>query len=294
MGRLLIALSLCTALAACASGGPPGPPTPAVSPTADASPAPVPDAAPTADRRGGGPVAGRPDRPAQAHADGAVVSVPSDRAPLGALCRTYLRDQVPRLVVEADWQAGAAPAAGVLDHLLAVLRGVARKPGGAAQAGSRTGPGDPERVWRVADLRREADRVRTQRTSPGQAAIHVLFVRGRFTERDVIGVAHSASEIAVFPDAIGGLSTLLGGQPRVQRSVLVHELGHLLCLVNLSYRSHHDREDPAHPHHSTDRSSVMYWAIDTTAVGALFTGPPPDDFTAQDRDDLRRLAVGDA
>jgi len=283
--RALIAL--CLALAACASGAPPAP-APSTAPSAAA------DAAPPAAVQPTDGVAAPGDAGAGSANGGVAAAVPSDRAPLGALCRTYLGDAVPRLVVEVDWQDGAKNEHGAVSHLVEVLRGVVRKPGGITRTGGPTGPGDPDRVWTVADLRREADRVREQRTSRSQAVMHVLFVRGRYTEDGVIGVAHSAGEIAIFPEAIEGLSALLGGQAGVQRSVLVHEAGHLLCLVNLGYRSAHDREDPAHPHHSTDRRSVMYWAIDTTAIGTLFSGPPPDDFTAQDRDDLRRLATGDA
>lgn len=287
--RALTALGLCLVLAACAGGSPPAP-DPSAAPTPDAAPTPPLGAAqPTA---GGGPAAGG----AGAGSSGGrpAVSVPSDRAPLGALCRTYLGEQVPRLVVEVDWQDGARNTKGAVSHLVELLRGVVRKPGGVTRTGGSTGPGDPDRVWTVEDLRREATRVRAQYTTPQQAAMHVQFLRGRYAEEGVIGVAYSASEFAVFPDAIDSLSVLLGGQLGVQRSVLAHEAGHLLCLVNVGYRSAHDREDPAHPHHSNDRESVMYWAIDTTAIGSIFSGPPPDDFTAQDRDDLRRLAVGDA
>lgn len=289
--RALPALGLCAVLAACASGPPPAPsssPAPVAVP--DAAPAPPPGVAqPTA---GGGGTGG--SSVAGSSGGGAPATVPSDHAGPGALCRTYLGEEVPRLVVEVDWQDGARNAKGAVSHLVEVLRGVVRKPGGVIRTGALTGPGDPDRVWTVEDLRREAARARSQYTTPQQAAMHVLFLRGRYAEEGVIGIAYSASEMAVFPDAIDSLSILLGGQLGVQRSVLVHEAGHLLCLVNLGYRSPHDREDPAHPHHSSDRRSVMYWAIDTTAIGTLFSGPPPDDFTDQDRDDLRRLAVGDA
>jgi hypothetical protein len=290
MRRALAALCLGALVAACTSGPPPAP-APAATSSPDASPVPSPGTPqPTAvgdAAVGGGSRTRSSDRRPP-------VTVPSDDAPLGALCRTYLGEAVPRLVVEVDWQDGARNTKGAVSHLVDVLRSVVRKPGGVTRTGGLTGPGDPDRVWTVDDLRRESNRVRGHRTTPQQAAMHVLFLRGRYAEEGVIGIAYSASQIAVFPDTIDSLSILLGGQLPVQRSVLVHEAGHLLCLVNVTYRSHHDREDPAHPHHSSDRESVMFWAIDTTAIGTLFSGPPPDDFTAQDRDDLRRLAVGEA
>ena len=51
----------------------------------------------------------------------------------------------------------------------------------------------------------------------------------------------------------------------VENSVLVHEVGHLLGLVNL-YQSPVDHEDPDHPGHSNNDESVMYWAIESADV----------------------------
>jgi hypothetical protein len=49
-------------------------------------------------------------------------------------------------------------------------------------------------------------------------------------------------------------------------------------------------EDAAHPGHSTNRDSVMYWQAEGTDVVSLFLqGGAPDDFDANDIADLRAI-----
>lgn len=220
----------------------------------------------------------------------AAPAVPDDRAGLGAMCRTYLRGQVPRLVVEVDHQAGAQPTQAAVDHLLATLRGVVDKPGGVVLAGGNEIPGGA-RTWTVEALRATAREHRSQHSSPEQVVMYVLAVGGE-SDGDAIGLTFNATEMAIFPDKVGGLASLVGGRAALERAVLVHEAGHLLCLLNIGYRSALDHEDPQHPHHSRDRSSVMYYAVETSAVAQVFNGPPPAAFTANDRADLDGLRTG--
>ena len=77
-----------------------------------------------------------------------------------------------------------------------------------------------------------------------------------------------------------------------EKATLVHEVGHLLALVNITYRSPRDHHDEENQGHSTNVNSVMYHAVDTVGVFTLFRGmnrQPPTDFDADDRADLADL-----
>ena len=253
------------------SGGPtadPAPPVPAPGPTAVTSPTSVP----------AGPAPLDPD------------------GPLGAACRPLLQPAIPGLVIEVDSQAGAALPGGVVDHLAATTAAVADKPAGVAVDTAGTVPGD-QQEWTVADIRAAAAATRDHAQTADQAVVHVLSLRGVPDQDDpaisgAIGIAFSATELAVFPDRVDGLAVLLGGDEAVLRAVVVHELGHLLCLVNIDNTSEQGREDPDHPGHSANRDSVMFHAIETTAIGQVFAGPPPDTFDAADLADLEALRTG--
>jgi hypothetical protein len=283
-----------------AAAGPAATPGPVPAPTA---PAPAATAAPTsapsapaeppptaAAPSGSAPPAPAPPAPREPPPAEPAPGAPDDLAGLGALCRPYLRADYARLVVEIDHQSGAAPTDAAVEHLLRVLRSVVAKPAGVVLAGGGEIPGGA-RTWTVDDLRGVASQHRSQYSSVDQVVLYLLAVRGAF-EDDAIGVAYRASEFAVFPDQIGDLATLLGGRAVLERAVLVHEAGHLLCLVNLTYTSALDHADPDHPHHSRDPNSVMYYAVETSAVAQVFNGAPPSDFTAADRADLEGLRTG--
>ena len=290
MNRRTLLLLCAILLAACQAAQPPDPGAPGPGPAASDQ-----GTAPPAEDAGG--PAGSPDGGGQGQGDG-IGPTPDrgavadgrrldDLGALGSLCRDYLR--ASRLVVEIDWQRSAEPSSSARDHLLATLRQVTG--GDVSLADGTEIPGERE-VWTSQDLRATAAAHRTQYSRQGELAMYVLSVNGRYEDEGALGVAHRASEFAMFPRQIGRLSGLLGGRAAMERAVMVHEAGHLLCLVNIGYTSAFDREDPEHPKHSSDRGSVMHWAIDTSAVGQLFNGPPPDSFSDQDLADLEGLRSG--
>jgi hypothetical protein len=188
----------------------------------------------------------------------------------------------------------------VVDHLTATLGAVVDKPGGIAVERGPIGGGAQD--WTLDGIRAVAASSRRPAGDANTVVMRVMSLRGQPDQtppppgqpdiRASIGIAFAAGEFVVFPDRIDGLSALIGGTTAVLRAVTVHEAGHLMCLINLSYQSDIDHEDPAHPGHSADRNSVMFHAIETTAIGRVFAGAPPDRFTANDLADLEGLRTG--
>lgn len=230
--------------------------------------------------------------------DGGVPATSTDDlGAVGANGRAMLRGQYADLIVEIDYQSGVTPDQNAVSHLLDIIRRYADKPAGVTLSGGNEF-GSDRTQWTTSDLRATADANRQHYSDADTTVVYILYVRGGLyddgQETNAIGVAHRASEIAVFPEkwSGGSLGALLGSDANVERSVLVHEWGHLLGLVNISYTSDIDHEDPEHPKHSSNRGSAMYWAIESTAIGQVFSGPPPDDFDDADRADIEGLKSG--
>ncbi|MEO5680834.1 MAG: hypothetical protein ABIS47_14330, partial [Acidimicrobiales bacterium] len=106
---------------------------------------------------------------------------------------------------------------------------------------------------------------------------------------NILAESFRGDTFAAFPDRFGS-----AGQ-QVITSVTVHELGHLLGLVDLYLRRGRadTQNDPARGGHSMNPGSVMYYAVDPSLLGAIFGGTS-DRFDAQDERDLAAIRAGAA
>ena len=123
--------------------------------------------------------------------------------------------------------------------------------------------------------------------------IHILYLNGEFEDNDkTLGLAYTGSSFVIFQEQIEDAAFLLISAQDIEKSVLVHEYGHLLGLVNNGYNSPHDHEDPDHPNHSNNEDSVMYWAVESQDLYNQLDGEPPNSFDSDDLDDLRLMKEG--
>jgi hypothetical protein len=189
-----------------------------------------------------------------------------------------------RLAVQVLTQSGAEPHGTTLDRLVQVLEDVSGKP-------VRTFGGTvPVRSTWGSELRTAAD---AQAVDPGPdtLVLRFLFVHGQSDQGpDILGISVRGDVAAVFVDQVDQSATGLVPPATIEKAVAVHELGHLLGLVDL-FR-HTGRADPGHPGHSTNARSVMYWAVESSLVGDLLTGGPPQDFDPADLADLAAIRRG--
>ena len=193
-----------------------------------------------------------------------------------------------RIVVEVRAQAGASPRSATLEALLGVLRQVSGK--SVAMDGVDPVAGAAQQ-WTPASIARAADGAAEHAQGGTQVVLRLLFLHGTFEGDDsVLGVAVRGDVAAVFTDQVASASGVLTSSAEVEEAVTIHEVGHLLGLVDLAIDT--GRDDPGHPGHSTNQDSVMYWAVESDLIGQVLGGGVPTDFDAQDRADLARIRAG--
>lgn len=220
-------------------------------------------------------------------APGASPDAVTPAGPVGSLAGRYLRpDGSEQVLIQILAQDGAAPQPAVPERIRSVLARVSGKPVALAGAGLGGGP----RQWTSDELRALADRSSPAPT-PQQAVLTLLFLRGGFAENErAVGVAVRGDVAAVFADRVTEAAGTLGSRTAVEDAVTMHEVGHLLGLVDLVLDT--GRQDPEHPGHSPNRDSVMYYAVESTLLGSVLSGGPPQDFDQADLDDLARIRNG--
>jgi hypothetical protein len=200
----------------------------------------------------------------------------------------YLRAApASKLSVEVAYVQGAAPSQTALDHLTTVLRRETKKDVTVALGAQIP---NTRSTYTFEDIQRLSARYRRGASGGAIATAWLVYLNGSLAGGDgVLGVAYEASEIAMFPDEMSRAETALVDRAAIERSVIVHEFGHILGLVNIGYVSRFDHEDAEHPHHSKYQTSVMYWAIEDISIAVLLHGGPPDDFDRYDKADLASL-----
>jgi hypothetical protein len=205
------------------------------------------------------------------------------------MARTYLRrSPASALTVEVDWIEGRDPSPSALDHLGSVLNRELDKSGISMRRDNRIAGNRSS--WTLADLVALERANRAGHSSGSRATMWICYVGGSFAANpNALAVTFSASAAVIFRDRIDDAASALVLAPAIERSVLLHEVGHILALVNIGYRSRFDHEDTAHPNHSNDTASVMYWAVEDISIANLLRGGPPDDFDDADRADLAML-----
>ena len=101
-----------------------------------------------------------------------------------------------------------------------------------------------------------------------KATVTVIFLNGLFEgNTGTLGVHFSGYGFAfVFKDVVAGVGGTAADQRYVEQATVVHEIGHLIGLVNNGVPLTSNYEDPAHLRHSTNTSCVMYWAVESSTT----------------------------
>jgi hypothetical protein len=211
------------------------------------------------------------------------------QGPPGAFARTLLRPApATSIVIERLAQDGATIADAAITRSAGVVHDVSGKTVDVRAPRPLAGGA---RSWTADDIRSTADAAATAAQGNGRAVLRVLQLRGTFEgSAEVLGVAVRGDVIALFPDSIDDAATPLVSAAAIEDAVVLHELGHVLGLVDLARDT--GRADPDHPGHSKNTHSVMYWAVESSLVGQVLNGPPPRDFDTDDLADLRALRNG--
>jgi hypothetical protein len=181
------------------------------------------------------------------------------------------------LNIQIQYMPGYAFDSAALQALWAYLNGICNKPAGISitqvQIAQNSGS-DTLNVSQVAVLEKQ---YRTAYTTGNTLAVYVMITDGYDTSGNVLGFAYRNTSICLFGKDIfehsGGILEI--SRLTLETSILEHEFGHIMGLVNLGSAMQVPHQDTAHGNHCTNPHCLMYYAIDTHDAMASFTNAVP-------------------
>lgn len=211
-----------------------------------------------------------------------------DAADVGSLNHGYLQPRpYSKIIIEIDF-VSRQPADSTKSALVGFFHAF-EKP--VIFSGSNIIP-PVKNVYTAEDLRRTEKANRAHYTSGDTAVVYITLLNGQYENTAALGVAYSASSFALFPERMSDATSALVLYNQIEEAVALHEVGHMLGLVNINYKSGRDHEDAEHHAHSKNSNSVMYWAVEDISLKTLLNFGPPREFDSDDMLDLQKIKEG--
>lgn len=179
------------------------------------------------------------------------------------------------LKIEIQYMPGFAPDAGAVSHMQAFLAAHLHKPSGITIV-TKEIPAASTATLTALQVHEIEKANRSVFTTGNELAVYLLYTNGSYAENNVLGVAYRNTSAALFGkkirDNAGGI-----GQPsrtKLEATVLEHEIGHLLGLVDLGTPMQAPHK--ANGNHCSTQNCLMFHTAETTDIlGVLLTGNIP-------------------
>lgn len=209
---------------------------------------------------------------------------------VGALNHQYLQaDHFSKLILEIDYENSTPPNQNAIKEFVSTLKPYVDKPQGIVEENSNSFTSQKE-IYTTQDILEVAQKNRTSYSQENTISLYVIFLNGSFAKnKNALGLVFNSSTIVIFKDKIKQANTSLVFGKEIEHAVLNHEFGHLLGLVNIYYQSDISHEDLNNTHHSNNKESVMFWAVEDVSVMNILRGGPPTQFDSDDISDIRKI-----
>jgi len=172
---------------------------------------------------------------------------------------------------------GFAPDVSALNHLQNILNTYLNKPSGITIVTKEISASSSSTLS-IDQIKTIEEQNRTVFTSGDQLGVYFLYTNGNFIDNNVLGAAYRNTSMVIFGKTIHDNSGALGqtSRAKLEGTVLDHEFGHILGLVDIGSPMQTNHKDAAHGNHCSNTNCLMYYTSDTKDIlGFLLTGSIP-------------------
>lgn len=201
-----------------------------------------------------------------------------DNRLLGASANDLLSSsRYTSLQIEIQYMPGYEPDAESVNNLLSFLNNRINKPGGIRIAKKQI-PASSLTTTSLSDVVSIERSRRYYLTNGNTISVYILITNSSYSEGDILATAYWNTAFCIFGKAIDDNS---GAPDEVSRSVLMttlleHEFGHLLGLVDLGSSMVSDHKDSANGAHCNNPNCLMYYNVEAGFPDALESAPSLD------------------
>ncbi len=218
---------------------------------------------------------------------------------LGDFAKYYLQDsKYTKIIMEIDYVDGYAPSPQALSCLKSTINQYCDKQNVQDE---KNGFPSSKSSYSEEDIRELEVEHRNYQRSGNTITLYILYLNGKYAENeDVLGLAFGPSSIAIFKERIYEIDIPWWASSFIdhsdyEKSVVVHEFGHLIALVNIGYESEKNHES-SYEHHCVHEECVMYHAVETVSILNLITREdpePPFEFYTDCQYDINKIKSGE-
>ena len=179
--------------------------------------------------------------------------------------------------IEIQYMPGFQPDGASVNNLTSLLSTLVNKSAGITVVLAQI-PSTGSNVLSLNDIATIEKNNRTVYTSGSQLGVYFLYTDGTYTQSNVLGLAYRNTSLCIFGKTIHDNSGGIGqaSRTKLESTVIEHEFGHILGLVNLGSPMQTNHIDAAHGNHCNNSNCLMYYASETTDIlGILITGNIP-------------------
>jgi hypothetical protein len=181
-------------------------------------------------------------------------------------------DKFSSLKVEIQYMSGFQPDQTAINNLSSFLNSRLNKPG-QIQIVQEEISATADTAYTIDEVVTEENNNRTTFSKSGQLGVYFLFTDNVYSGGgNTLGVSYRNSSMVLFGGTIfknsGGLGQI--SRATLETTVMEHEFGHILGLVDIGSPMQTNHIDPAHGNHCNNSNCLMYYEVETTSMIGMF------------------------
>jgi len=198
------------------------------------------------------------------------------------------------LIIEINYVSGYAPTDESVNNLIAFLKQRINKPNGIATIKKEITVQNTGAYYNLSQVQSIEYANRKMITTGSTLTAYVLYLDKEYegtasSQSKVLGINYQNSSIVMFENTIAQFSGGLTQPSRalLESTVIEHEFGHVLGLVNNGTPMQTAHQDVPNGKHCNNTSCLMYYAVETSDIVKNLLGSTPPDLDANCLNDLK-------